>query len=182
MSHLLHRPFGDHGEVHRITPENARWRYVGFSLYRLRRGERAAERTLHCEVILVMVEGKACISGAGQDWGVLGERMDVFEKSPPHCLYLPNGTDWEAVAETGHTHSALAAFLTDIATVIRPVELNFLWRPQLADPDDEMVLEAAVNGQADAIITFNTKDFSPEAQRFGIDLLTPAEALKRISE
>ena len=47
-----------------------------------------------------MVEGKARLSGAGQDWGVLGERMDVFEKTPPHCLYLPNGADWAATAET----------------------------------------------------------------------------------
>ena len=109
MSHLLHRPFGDHGEVHRITPENARWRYVGFSLYRLHRGDRAAERTLDREVILVMVEGKARISGAGQDWGVLGERMDVFEKSPPHCLYLPGGTAWEAVAETDCTIAVCSA-------------------------------------------------------------------------
>jgi len=48
----------------------------------------------------VMVEGKARIAGAGQDWGVLGDRMNVFEKTPPHCLYLPNGTEWEAKAET----------------------------------------------------------------------------------
>ncbi len=36
-----------------------------------------------------MVEGKATFEGAGRDWGVLGERMNVFEKTPPHCLYLP---------------------------------------------------------------------------------------------
>jgi len=35
-----------------------------------------------------MVEGKARLSGAGQDWGVLGERMNVFEKTPPHCLLV----------------------------------------------------------------------------------------------
>jgi 5-deoxy-glucuronate isomerase len=34
---------------------------------------------------------------------VLGERMDVFEKTPPHCLYLPSGSDWKAVAETDCT-------------------------------------------------------------------------------
>ncbi len=45
-------------------------------------------------------EGKVALKGAKKDWGTLGERMDVFEKTPPHCLYLPNGTDWEATAET----------------------------------------------------------------------------------
>lgn len=100
MPDLLRKPFGARGKVHQIKPESAGWRYVGFSLYRLKAGDSAAEATGEREVILVMVEGKARISGAGRDWGTLGERMDVFEKTPPHCLYLPNDSDWEAVAET----------------------------------------------------------------------------------
>ncbi len=97
---LLRKPFGSHGKVHDITPAAASWRYVGFSLWRLREGETVGEANGDREVILVMVEGKARVSGGGRDWGMLGERMDVFEKSPPHCLYLPNGTEWTAVAET----------------------------------------------------------------------------------
>lgn len=100
MSSLLHHPFGTHGKVHEITPQSAGWRYVGFSVYRLRAGETVTERTGDREIILVMVEGKAAITGGEQDWGTLGERMDVFEKTPPHCLYLPNGTEWEAKAQT----------------------------------------------------------------------------------
>ena len=100
MSQLLRRPFGAHGKVHEITPASAGWRYVGFSLYRLRPGETATEATCATEVILVMVEGKAALTAAGQDWGGLGDRMDVFEKTPPHCLYVPNGADWRARAET----------------------------------------------------------------------------------
>jgi len=103
MSSLLRRPFGTHGKVHAITPATAGWRYVGFGLYRLRAGERAAEATGEHEAILVLVEGKARIRGGGQDWGVLGDRMDVFEKTPPHALYLPAGEEWEAVAETDCT-------------------------------------------------------------------------------
>lgn len=100
MPDLLHRPFGAHGKVHEITPASAGWRYVGFSLYRLRPGEIASELTGEREVMLVMVEGKAAIAGAKRDWGVLGERMSVFEKIPPHCLYLPNGCKWKAEAKT----------------------------------------------------------------------------------
>ncbi|WP_138472949.1 5-deoxy-glucuronate isomerase [Poseidonocella sp. HB161398] len=109
MSELLCKPFGTRGKVHQITPESARWRYVGFSLYKLRAGDRAAEATGDREVILVMVEGKAAVTAAGQDWGVLGERMNVFEKTPPHCLYVPNGQDWEAVAETDCTIAVCSA-------------------------------------------------------------------------
>ncbi len=100
MGDLLRKPAGTNGKVHDITPENAGWDYVGFGLYHLNAGERASELTGDREIILVIVEGKASITGAGQDWGVLGDRMNVFEKTPPHCLYLPNGSEWEAVAET----------------------------------------------------------------------------------
>ncbi len=109
MQELLKRPFGTHGKVHEITPQSAGWRHVGFSLYRLRAGETVAELTGLNEVILVMVEGKAALRGGGTDWGVLGERMDVFEKTPPHCLYLPNGCDWRATAETDCTIAVCSA-------------------------------------------------------------------------
>ena len=103
MSHLLRRPFGGHGKVHEITPQSAGWRYVGFNLYRLRDGEAISEATGSMEAILVMVEGKAHFTADGEDWGELGERMNVFEKTPPHCLYLPNGSHWAAQATTDCT-------------------------------------------------------------------------------
>ncbi|MDL2403547.1 5-deoxy-glucuronate isomerase [Rhizobium mayense] len=109
MSDLLRKPFGRHGKVHEITPQSAGWRYVGFSLYKLRAGEEASEQTGASEVILVMVEGKAAIDAAGQDWGVLVERMNVFEKTPPHCLYVPNGCEWNVRAQTDCTIAVCSA-------------------------------------------------------------------------
>ena len=72
-------------------------------------------------------------------------------------------------------------FLDAVIDLVEPVEVWFLWRPQLRDPGDELVLEAAVNGRADAIATFNRRDFRPAADRFGIQILLPAEAIRRIS-
>lgn len=100
MTDLLRRPFGRHGKVHEITPQSAGWHYVGFSLYRLRAGDEVGESCGDREVILVVVEGKAACTAAGQDWGVLGARMSVFERRPPHCLYVPNDETWRARAET----------------------------------------------------------------------------------
>lgn len=100
MTRLLLKPFGQHGKVHQVTTASAGWRYVGFSLWRLRPGETIGEMTGDREIILVMVEGKARLSGMDRDWGVLGERMNVFEKTPPHCLYLPNDAEWRATAKT----------------------------------------------------------------------------------
>ncbi len=59
----------------------------------------------------------------------------------------------------------------------RPVDCHFLWRPQLSDADDEMVLETAVNGSADAIVTRNRRDFAEAAGRFGLQLWSPAQLL-----
>ena len=106
---LLRRPQGTRGLVHDITPESAGWGYVGFALHRLEPGHTAAGATGGREAILVLVEGKARITAAGQDWGEMGGRMDVFEKTPPHCLYVPGGTDWQAVATTPCTLAVCTA-------------------------------------------------------------------------
>ena len=78
MPDLLRKPFGTRGKVHNITPQSAGWRYVGFDLWHLKAGDTAAEATGDREVILVMVEGKAHVKGADQDWGILGDRMNVI--------------------------------------------------------------------------------------------------------
>lgn len=56
-------------------------------------------------------------------------------------------------------------------------EIYFLWRPLLRDPKDEMVLEVAVEAQADAIVTHNVRDFKGVEKRFGIRILTPGAFL-----
>jgi putative PIN family toxin of toxin-antitoxin system len=70
--------------------------------------------------------------------------------------------------------------LDTIIDVSVPIEVHYQWRPQLTDAGDEMVLEAAVNGQADAIVTFNRKDYKNVPLRFGIEILSPMETLRRI--
>ena len=90
MPDLLRHPNGTSGKVHDITVDSARgpkspdWGYVGFGLYRLASGETAAEATGDREVILVLVEGRAELSTGGRDFGEMGNRMSVFEKTPPH--------------------------------------------------------------------------------------------------
>ncbi|MBA2920766.1 putative toxin-antitoxin system toxin component, PIN family [Sphingomonas sp. MAH-20] len=71
-------------------------------------------------------------------------------------------------------------FLAALASACEPVEVSFQWRPQLSDPNDEMVLEAAVNGRADALITHNVRDFARGAERFGLRVLKPGELLKEL--
>jgi len=77
-------------------------------------------------------------------------------------------------------HTDVDAILNDLARLLVPVTTHYQWRPQLRDPADEMVLEAAVNAQANAIVTYNLRDFKP-AQRFGILVLNPEQTFKQFS-
>jgi len=89
-------------------------------------------------------------------------------KRPEHRL--AHGLSLEAVDE----------FLAELPALVEPVEVHFWWRPQTADPDDEMVLETAINGRANAVVTYNVADFAVAARRFRISVLSPAELLKKV--
>ena len=79
----------------------------------------------------------------------------------------------------GLTLKEVDEFLDELAALVEPVETHFQWRPQTRDPNDEMVLEAAINGHADAVVTFNVVDFGAASACFGIKVLRPAELLRR---
>lgn len=72
-------------------------------------------------------------------------------------------------------------FLDALTLLVKPVHLFYLWRPQLKDPADEMVLETALNGRADAIVTFNVKDFDA-AKKFNLAVWTPQIFLTLLRE
>lgn len=78
------------------------------------------------------------------------------------------------------TSSEIDQFLDSLAGLIVPVTSHFLWRPVLRDPADEHVLETAVNGRADVLVTFNIRHFRVAATRFGVEVLRPGELLQRI--
>src|SRR5271165_4174113 len=82
----------------------------------------------------------------------------------------------------GLAPEAIEEFLAELAALIEPVEVHFQWRPQSRDPNDEMVLEAAINGQADALVTYNVRDFALAGGRFNVAVLSPAELLKKVRD
>jgi len=86
----------------------------------------------------------------------------------------------EHLSASGLSKANVGVLLDAVAAVAEPVRLAFLWRPTLPDVDDDMVLEAAVNGQADGIVTFNLRDFASVAKQFGIAIMSSAEAVKRL--
>ena len=86
------------------------------------------------------------------------------------------------LAASGLSIADVGTLLDAIVAVAEPVRLAFLWRPALRDAGDDMVLEVAVNGRADAIVTFNRRDFAAVAARFGVAVLSPAAAVTEMEE
>lgn len=73
-------------------------------------------------------------------------------------------------------------FLGDFLRHAEPVPVSYLWRPQLNDPKDEMVLEAAANGRADWIVTHNARDFAGAVDKFGLIAGGPGPFLRKLLE
>ena len=76
--------------------------------------------------------------------------------------------------------SEVDRFLAALASACEAVEVSFQWRPQLNDPNDEMVFEAAVNGRASSLITHNVRDFTKGASLFGLRVLRSGELLREL--
>jgi putative PIN family toxin of toxin-antitoxin system len=100
---------------------------------------------------------------------------------------VPLAIEYEATcSEPEHQLAArlseqeVGIFLDALLAMAEPVKAHFLWRPQLRDPGDEMVLETAVNGRANVLVTFNVRDFGSVPERFGIEVLIPPDAIRRI--
>lgn len=83
----------------------------------------------------------------------------------------------EQIEVHGQSLQQISDFLDNL--VARSIRVSFhrRLRPQLRDPNDELVLETALNGLADAIVTYNIKDFLPEVARFRIPVLTPGHII-----
>jgi putative PIN family toxin of toxin-antitoxin system len=79
------------------------------------------------------------------------------------------------------THDERAEVFAGFAAACRWVAVHFLWRPNLPDEGDNHVLELAVAGGADAIVTQNVKDFRRSELQFpDVQALTPGEFLRKV--
>lgn len=107
----------------------------------------------------------------------LTRRFELLLSVPLMLEYEAVLTRPEQLAACGLNAREIGLLLDDLAGTARPVRLAFRWRPTLPDPDDDMVLETAVNGNATAIVTFNQHHFLPWISRFACGLKTPALAL-----
>ena len=60
------------------------------------------------------------------------------------------------------------------ASLCQWVRVYYLWRPNLPDEADNHVVELAVAGRAEVIVTYNTRDFERTELHFpGLRVVTP---------
>lgn len=104
-------------------------------------------------------------------------------------LSVPLLLEYEAICclpkhlqASGLSQMEVVQVLDVLVAIATPVEIRFLWRPQLRDAADEMVLETAANGMADMIVTFNDRDFRPASAAFGLAVEAPGAALQGMSK
>ena len=131
----------------------------------------------------ILVAGVRSRTGASNALLIAG-----FRRRFQWCCSVPLFYEYEEVLnraefllDTGLSRETVDKLIKTVALALTPVEVNFRWRPQLSDPDDEMVLEAAINARATAIVTHNMRDFGAVPARFGIELLAPSNALRRLT-
>ena len=86
----------------------------------------------------------------------------------------------EHLAASGLTLKDALAMIDVLVSIAEWVWIDYRWRPQTRDPADEMVLEAAINARADAIVTFNRRDFGAAPEKFGIGCWLPSETLEKL--
>ncbi len=113
--------------------------------------------------------------------------LAALDKDFELLLSVPLILEYEAVltrpehlAASGLNMVDIRNVLNDLASIANQVTLAFRWRPALRDPNDDMVLETAINGAADAIVTFNIRDFGETSKMFNCAVLLPCQALQNL--
>jgi putative PIN family toxin of toxin-antitoxin system len=112
----------------------------------------------------------------------LDRRLTMLVSVPLMVEYEAVLTRPEQLREIGLSADEVNSVLDGVTAVIEPVLLRFLWRPRLKDPGDEMVLETAVNGGADCLVTFDVRHLCAAARDFGISVSSPGPIWRKIKE
>ena len=110
----------------------------------------------------------------------LARRYTVLASVPLMLQYESVLTRPEHLAAAGITLADVGILLDALAAVVEPIRISYLWRPVLTDPGDDLVLETAVNGRADIVVTLNRRHFEPAVTLFGLEILAPADAVRRL--
>jgi len=134
---------------------------------------------LDTSVLVAAIRSPLGASRALLDAALCG-RVEILISTALVLEYEAVLTRFEHLRVSEFSLEEVEALLDAICGEGTEVPIRWKWRPQLLDPDDEMVLEIAINGGADAIVTFNRADFVHAAIDFGLKVLSPKEAMEMV--
>lgn len=114
--------------------------------------------------------------------------LDILDGKAVLLLSTTLMVEYEAVLTRTHNLQQFGIGIADVLAVLDelalscvPVAFDYRWRPSANDPDDDHVLETAVNGGADIAASFNLTDLAAAARPFGIAVQRPVEVLRRLT-
>lgn len=88
------------GQIQHITPQSAGWKYIGFDVWMLKKGQTVTLESGDRELCLVLVAGLASVKTTRADFPKLGQRMSPFERTPPWSVYVPPQDKVEVTADS----------------------------------------------------------------------------------
>lgn len=135
-----------------------------------------------------MLDTASFVTAIRSSGGAAGEVMRmIFREEVVVLMDFKLGLEYREVALRPEHVNASALNRGEILELIEaleafsePVEVLIKNRPLTSDPDDDMVMDLAINGGAEALVTGNTKHFASAGKRFGIPVLSPTELLEQI--
>lgn len=130
----------------------------------------------------VMVPGLSSATGASRRLllAVLDGQVKMLLSTPLLVEYEAVLTRPAILAMANVSAEEVIAVLDELAGLCIPIAFDYRWRPQARDPDDDLVLETAINGGAELIASFNIADMQAGARRFGIMVERPGVVVRRI--
>lgn len=140
--------------------------------------------------MIVVLDTNVVVAGVISPFGASFQLLEMMpQRRFDALLSVPLMLEYEDVLKRDNIRAQHRLSLQEIDTLLNTIAacgtaqaIFFLWRPHLQDPKDDMVLEVAVNGRAEAIVTLNERDFRPQAARFGLDILRPGAFLRRLHQ
>lgn len=134
-----------------------------------------------CDMITV-IDTDVLVAGLMSSGGASFQILQMIpDNKLNYLLSVPLFLEYEDVLKrtdflkkTALNRQDIDIVLDNIAAHCIQTNIYFLWRPKLRDPKDDMILELAVSGNADVIVTFNVKDFIHVKKEFDIDVITPS--------
>jgi putative PIN family toxin of toxin-antitoxin system len=148
----------------------------------------APHAILHIDAVRAVLDTSVLVAGTRSARGASRRLLHgVRDRLFSPLVSVPLESEYEAVllrpehlAAAGATEADMLALIDDILAAAEPVDRYYLVRPLLRDPADHHVVETAVNGQADLLVSLNVRDFVPAAKLYPFRLVTPSQALQEL--